>query len=112
MDRRRPRVRNAQLHSLIGVFLLPFLTISHVTAYAYRQPVSFGEHRIMVRPRESHDQHLIDARLDINPQPSTLRWLHDVFGNSVAIADFDEYASSLRFESIVKLEHSPTALQS
>ena len=46
---------------------MPFLTLSHTTTYTYRQPVSFGEHRIMVRPRESYDQHLIEARLDIDP---------------------------------------------
>ena len=65
---------------------MPFLNLSHVTTYSYRQPVAFGEHRIMVRPRESYDQHLIDATLDIDPKPSELRWLQDVFGNSVAIA--------------------------
>lgn len=91
---------------------MPLLTISHVTAYTYRQPVSFGEHRIMVRPLESHDQHLVEARLSIEPQPSALRWLHDVFGNSVAIAEFGATSSSLRFESVVHLEHAPAALQS
>ena len=43
---------------------------------------------MMLRPRESHDQRLIEARLDITPKPAELRWLHDVFGNSVAIARF------------------------
>ena len=33
---------------------MPLLTIRHVTEYRYHQPVSFGEHRIMVRPRESY----------------------------------------------------------
>ncbi|MEO5640789.1 MAG: transglutaminase N-terminal domain-containing protein, partial [Sphingomicrobium sp.] len=65
---------------------MPFLNLSHVTRYTYRQPVRFGEHRIMVRPRESYDQHLIDAELLITPEPTEIRWLQDVFGNSVAIA--------------------------
>jgi len=86
---------------------MPFLTISHVTDYRYRQRVAFGDHRMMVRPLESHDQRLIDATLRIDPVPSRVRWLHDVFGNSVAIASFDTMASSLRFESIVRLEHMP-----
>src|SRR6478609_812823 len=86
---------------------MPLLAISHVTTYRYRQPVAFGEHRIMVRPRESHDQRLIHASLHIDPAPSELRWLHDVFGNSVAIAGFDTMASSLRFESKVRIEHMP-----
>ena len=88
---------------------MPVLTISHVTHYKYRQPVSFGEHRIMVRPRESYDQRLIEARLDIDPAPANVRWLHDVFGNSVAIARFEGRATSLRFASFVRLEHAPVA---
>jgi len=86
---------------------MPTLTISHVTRYAYRQPVAFGEHRIMVRPRESHDQRLLEARLDIEPPPSDLRWLQDVFGNSVAIARFDGRATALVFTSTATVEHMP-----
>lgn len=87
---------------------MPFLTISHVTRYEYSQPVSFGEHRIMVRPRESYDQRLIEAHLDIHPKPVEVRWLHDVFGNSVALARFDRSATSLCVDSLVRLEHTPT----
>lgn len=86
---------------------MPVLTITHVTRYSYRQPVSFGEHRIMMRPRESHDQHLLHARLDIDPAPAELRWLQDVFGNSVAIARFDTRATELVFASEVQVEHNP-----
>lgn len=83
------------------------LTISHLTTYTYRQPVSFGEHRILVRPRESHDQHLLDSRLVIDPEPAELRWLQDVFGNSVAIATFRGRATHLKFDSFVRVEHKP-----
>ncbi len=31
---------------------MPTLTIRHVTTYRYRRPVAFGEHRMMLRPRE------------------------------------------------------------
>jgi transglutaminase-like putative cysteine protease len=86
---------------------MPYLTISHVTEYTYRTPVSFGEHRIMVRPRESYDQRLVEARLDIDPKPADLRWLHDVFGNSVAVAQFRKRSASLRFTSLVRMEHNP-----
>ncbi|RYG18932.1 MAG: transglutaminase family protein [Caulobacteraceae bacterium] len=86
---------------------MPLLSISHVTTYRYRQPVSFDEHRIMVRPRESYDQRLIDAELIITPEPTELRWVQDVFGNAVAIARFDRRATELRFDSRVTMEHSP-----
>jgi len=61
----------------------------------------------MVRPRESYDQHLIDAVLDIDPVPSDVRWLQDVFGNSVAIATFAKHAKTLRFASTARVAHSP-----
>lgn len=86
---------------------MPVLTVRHVTTYRYRAPVAFGEHRMMLRPREGHDQRLFDARLDITPKPSALRWLHDVYGNSVAIARFAGRAKELTFESVVRLDHRP-----
>lgn len=80
------------------------LSISHVTTYRYRQPVQFGEHRLMFRPRDSHDLRLTDTALSISPE-ARVRWLHDVFGNSVAIARFDGIeADTLRFESRFTVE--------
>ncbi|MFC0385343.1 transglutaminase family protein [Muricoccus vinaceus] len=86
---------------------MPILTVRHVTTYRYRQPVSFGEHRMMLRPRDGHDQRLIEARIDISPEPSSFWWLHDVFGNSVGVARFATRGRELRFESTMRLDHSP-----
>jgi transglutaminase-like putative cysteine protease len=61
----------------------------------------------MCRPRDSHDLRLLDTGLAINPQPSDLRWMHDVFGNSIAIATFAEAAAELTFESTFRAEHFP-----
>jgi transglutaminase-like putative cysteine protease len=90
---------------------MPLLTIRHDTVYRYQQPVSLGEHRIMMRPREAFDQRLLSARLTIVPEPAELRWLHDVFGNSVAIAAFDRRAANLTVTSETTLEHAPLAQQ-
>jgi transglutaminase-like putative cysteine protease len=86
------------------------LTVRHVTIYRYSEPVRFGEHRMMFRPRESHDLRLVTTKLDILPRPAGLRWLHDVFDNSVAIAAFDQASAELRFDSTVTLEHIETAV--
>jgi transglutaminase-like putative cysteine protease len=90
---------------------MPLLTLSHVTTYTYSRKVAFGEHRIMVRPRESYDQHLIDSQLMIGPEPSDIRWLQDVFGNSVAIATFDKRDKTLVIDSRIHLLHTPAELQ-
>jgi transglutaminase-like putative cysteine protease len=83
------------------------VALKHLTDYRYAQPVALGEHRIMARPRESYDQRLLDATLDITPPPAELRWLHDVFGNAVAVARFARRSRELRIESTFRLEHSP-----
>ena len=84
------------------------ITVRHVTTYRYKQPVAFGEHRMMLRPRDSYDQKLLDASLAITPEPADIRWVHDVFGNCVAIARFAGRAPELRLESFIRLDHSPT----
>jgi transglutaminase-like putative cysteine protease len=86
---------------------MPLLTIHHKTEYRYTHPVAFGEHRIMLRPRDGHDLRVVSGRLDIEPAPMSLRWIHDVFGNSVAIATFDERAQTLSFVSTTTVEHNP-----
>lgn len=83
------------------------LRVKHRTEYRYQQPVVLGPHRLMCRPRDSHDLRLLDTGIAITPQPSELRWMHDVFGNSIAIATFAEPASELIFESTFRAEHFP-----
>ena len=59
------------------------LRIIHETTYHYKTPVTFGEHTAMLRPREGHDLHIDDARLEIEPRAST-RWLRDIYGNCIS----------------------------
>ena len=89
---------------------MPLLTIHHKTEYRYTHPVAFGEHRIMLRPRDGHDLRVLSGILEIVPQPSSLRWIHDVFGNSVAIATFEARAQTLSFSSTATVEHSPAEM--
>jgi transglutaminase-like putative cysteine protease len=66
---------------------MPIITVRHVTTYHYKQPVAFGEHRKMQRPRDD-DQKVLDSELRITPEPSQLTWTKDIFGNHVATACF------------------------
>jgi transglutaminase-like putative cysteine protease len=79
------------------------LNVRHTTVYRYRRPVRLGDHRLMLRPRDSHDLRLIRTSLNFSPAAS-VRWVHDVFGNSIAIASFTESAAELRIESRLQLE--------
>ena len=82
---------------------MTILNVRHTTVYRYRRPVTLGDHRLMLRPRDSHDLRLIQTSLNLSP-PATLRWSHDVFGNSIAIASFAEPSAELRIESNLELE--------
>src|SRR5712691_11920237 len=77
--------------SIPGAAPMQLLTVRHITSYRYRQPVAFGEHRMMLRPRDSYDQKL-----------------HDVFVNGVAIARFSGRSTDLCFDSTIRLDHSPS----
>ena len=43
------------------------LEIVHRTRYEYSAPVTLGEHRLMFRPRDSHDLRLLYTGLAIDP---------------------------------------------
>jgi len=62
---------------------------------------------MMFRPLESYDQRLISSSLTISPSPSHHRQVHDVFGNCVGIASFEDATSILTFDSRIRLEHTP-----
>lgn len=86
---------------------MPVVSIRHLTSYRYRNPVAFGEHRMMLRPLESYDQRLLSAELTISPEPSVQHTIHDVFGNCVGIARFQGRSDTICFDSTVRLEHTP-----
>lgn len=78
------------------------LTISHETAYRYRQPVGLEPHRLMLRPRESRDLRLISHALDVSPN-ATVTWAQDVFGNAVATAVFPAMTDALVINSTARV---------
>jgi hypothetical protein len=79
------------------------IRILHTTEYRYRQPVKFGPHRALLRPREGHDLHIARARVSIVP-PASVRWLRDAYDNSIAILSFEELSDQLRIASEVDVE--------
>jgi transglutaminase-like putative cysteine protease len=79
------------------------LRIHHRTTYRYRQPVAFGAHRLMLRPRESRDLRLIEFGLIVTP-PAKVTWAHDVWGNTVATAAFQSMHDTLMVDSVARIE--------
>jgi transglutaminase-like putative cysteine protease len=79
------------------------IKIVHKTKYKYNEPVKFGPHRLMMRPREGHDVRIVTARLDVEPAP-TIRWLRDIYSNSIAILTFAEPALELSIVGEVQVD--------
>src|SRR3954469_25375899 len=82
---------------------MKLLPLRHATTYHYDAPVTFGEHRLMLRPRDSHDLRLVGAELRPSP-PDKMRWMHHVFGNSLALVDFQGPAAELSIVSTLTIE--------
>ena len=73
------------------------LRIRHRTHYQYAEPVSFGSHKLVIRPREGHDLRVEHLALAIAPAAEVV-WTRDIFGNSVARAHFNEPGTELLFD--------------
>jgi len=84
---------------------MPILSVRHVTTYHYKRPVTFGEHRMMLRPRDDDDQKVIETEIEITPRPEQIAWAKDSFGNHVATAHFGRRARELRFVSRIRIDH-------
>ena len=79
------------------------LTVEHCTQYHYAEPVNFGQHRLMLRPRDSHGLRLHSAKLTLSPTGS-VRYIYDIFGNSIALVDFYTDGKELLIESVLELD--------
>jgi transglutaminase-like putative cysteine protease len=87
---------------------MPRVRVVHATEYRYAAPVRFTAHRLMLRPRDSHDLRLLDATLSLSVPAASSRWAHDVFGNSINTLGFGDATSDrLRIVSELDMEHFP-----
>ncbi|MCY1508481.1 hypothetical protein D9M68_427900 [compost metagenome] len=80
--------------------------ITHTTVYRYNKPVTFGLHRVMFRPRDSHDLRVLATDLQVSPQALT-RLIQDPYSNSVALVQPLGEATELRIVCSFTIEHVP-----
>ena len=81
--------------------------ITHTTTYRYKQPVRFGEHRVMFRPRDSHDLRVLATDLAVSPE-AAVRMIQDPHSNSVALVTPILEADELRIVCSFRIEHAVT----
>jgi transglutaminase-like putative cysteine protease len=86
---------------------MTIFSVHHTTTYRYKRPIRPSLHHLMFRPRDSFDQRLLACYLSVEPEPKAVRWIHDVFGNCVTLVDFASSSSMLKFDTTIRLEHTP-----
>jgi transglutaminase-like putative cysteine protease len=79
--------------------------IVHTTVYHYQQPVTFGEHRVIFRPRDSHDLRVLATDLQVSPE-ALVRMIQDPHSNSVALVQPLSAATELRIVCSFTIEHA------
>ncbi len=80
------------------------LQVEHTTLYRYARPVSFGEHRVMFRPRSGYDVQVLDLSLQVSPD-ADIRWVQDVFSNAVTLVTPRFPANNLELVAKFRIEH-------
>lgn len=85
------------------------LTIVHETRYGYERAVSFGQHRLLLRPRDSHALRVVEASLTLS-LPGETRWVYDAVGNCVCWYTPWGEARELMITSRLVIERFPAPL--
>ena len=71
--------------------------VHHRTSYHYAEAVSFGQHHLRMRPRESHSLRLQTSSFEISPS-FQLRWIRDTYENNIGLVDLLEDAKEIVFD--------------
>jgi transglutaminase-like putative cysteine protease len=85
------------------------LSIRHETRYSYGQSVGFGVQRLLIRPRDSHADRLLEASLELSPRGDT-RWVYDALGNCLCLFQPYGAASELKIVSNLIIDRFPAPL--
>ena len=85
-----------------------FFDITHSTHYRYAQPVALGLHRVLFRPRDSHDLRVLATDLQVYPPPQDVRLVQDAYSNSVALIQPQSPATEFRVDCHFSVEHTGT----
>jgi transglutaminase-like putative cysteine protease len=80
--------------------------ITHTTEYRYAKPVGLGEHRLMFRPRESHDLRVLATDLKVEPGAADIRLILDAYSNSIALVKPQSPSAHLKLTCLFSVEHT------
>lgn len=78
--------------------------INHVTRYSYETRVASSTLTLRVTPRDDGDQHCLDHRVLISPEPRSVSVERDFFGNTVSIALIETSLVDLSIEARARVD--------
>ncbi|RQP22846.1 transglutaminase family protein [Albitalea terrae] len=96
----------AAARAATGSFVSIIFDITHTTEYRYNKPVTFGEHRLMFRPRDSHDLRVLATDLQVDPPAQDIRLIQDAYENSIALVQPGSPSQALKFTCTFTVEHT------
>ena len=79
------------------------VSIKHKIDYSYSHKVLLSPHRFRLAP-QSYTQAIIDGYSFVLRPANRLYWQHDVYGNKMARADFDEKTDFMSVEVTLEIE--------
>lgn len=79
------------------------IAIHHVTRYTYPEEVQFTPHRVLLRPRETPHSHVVNMRLEIQPE-ARVKWRVDPFENQIAGVYFTRPADHINVAASILVE--------
>jgi transglutaminase-like putative cysteine protease len=85
-----------------------FFDITHTTHYRYTHAVTLGEHKVLFRPRDSHDLRVLATSMRVTPEPVSIRLIQDAYSNSVALVQPQSPANELKVVCSFSVEHTGT----
>jgi transglutaminase-like putative cysteine protease len=86
------------------------LQITHDTVYDYSPAVETAQHMVYLTPLDSAMQRLLSHRLNIQPQPDTVRVMHDVFGNTRGFFSMQLAHLQLHVQAFSQVQTQPSQL--
>jgi len=78
----------------------------HTTTYSYSEPVSLCHTEVRLRPRTDSGQRLLEHRLVVEPEPSSITAHSDFFGNDVSTLTIGEPHTTLRITATSLIENN------
>ncbi|MBV8451448.1 MAG: transglutaminase family protein, partial [Deltaproteobacteria bacterium] len=78
----------------------------HTTTYSYSEPVSLCHTEVRLKPRADSGQRLLEHRLIVEPEPSSITARSDFFGNEVSTLTIDQPHTTLRITAASLIENN------